>query len=109
MRPLIERLIHKAKRGTLTDNLFLKKKLFTNDAIKRLVNEIAPRFADLPAGFTRVEYLGRRQGDKAKMAIIEFTKNPILDYEKNEEALEIADFDLKSFWQWELEILEQEE
>jgi large subunit ribosomal protein L17 len=106
MRPLIEKLVRKSKRGQNEDHRFINQKLFTTKAMKRLNTEIAPRFEDLDAGFTRVEYLGRRNNDKARMAMIEFTKNPIREYEKNEEALEKEDFDLKSFWQWEMELLE---
>jgi large subunit ribosomal protein L17 len=98
MRPLIERLVHRAKRGEKQDYNFVFATLFTNDACKRLYNEIAPRFVDTPGGFTRVEYLGRRDNDKAEMAMIEFTKNPIREYEQNEEQLEIDDFQLKTFW-----------
>ena len=60
MRPLIEKLVRKAKRGQNEDHRFINQKLFTTKAMKRLNTEIAPRFEDLEAGFTRVEYLGRR-------------------------------------------------
>ena len=43
MRPLIERLVHRAKRGEKQDYNFVFATLFTNDACKRLYNEIAPR------------------------------------------------------------------
>ena len=84
MRPLIEKLVAKAKRGSTSDHRFIYANLFTTEACKRLNNEIAPRYkgeAELPAGFTRVKYLGRRNNDKAEMGMIEFTRNPIADYE----------------------------
>jgi len=77
--------------------------------MKRLNHEIAPRFKDLPGGFTRVTYLGRRNNDKAEMGMIEFVDNPIREYEQNEEALEIDDFGMTTFWQWEANLLTQEQ
>ena len=52
--------------------------LFTSTSMKRLTREVAPRFDEmgLKAGFTRIEPLGRRKPDRAKMAIIELIGNP---------------------------------
>ena len=85
VRPLVERLVHAAKRLTNADQILLKKILFKNSAIVKLREEIAPRFKDLPAGFTRIEYLGPRAIDKGKAAMIEFIGNEISEYQKNEE------------------------
>jgi large subunit ribosomal protein L17 len=75
IRPYMERLIHKAKANTNQGRLFLKSYLFTDAAINKLTNEIAPRFAELPAGFTRVELLGKRSVDKGDAAMIEILGN----------------------------------
>lgn len=42
----------------------------------RLVNVIAPRFADRPGGYTRVHKLGHRKGDHAPRAILELVDGP---------------------------------
>ena len=55
----MEKLIHKAKRLTPEDHLYLKQNLRTQEAIKKIKDEIAPRFRKLPAGFTRGENRGR--------------------------------------------------
>ena len=80
VRPLMEKLVHKAKRQTQNDHKYLKQILFKNSCIKKLTQEIAPRFKDLPAGFTRIEYMGKRSYDKGNRAMIELIGNDIEKY-----------------------------
>lgn len=49
-------------------------RLGSNDMIKRLFDEIAPRFATKPGGYTRVIKLGPRLGDSAEMVILELVE-----------------------------------
>jgi ribosomal protein L17 len=68
------------KANNLPEHLahkYVHSVLFTNVATKRLINEIAPRFKEinLNAGFTKVTSLGQRDGDSAKMAMIEIIGN----------------------------------
>ena len=81
LRPLVEKLIHKAKADNPQGHLFLKRTLFTPQAIKKIKEEIAPRYKDHAAGFTRVEFIGRRRNDKAQIAIIELMGNPMQEFE----------------------------
>lgn len=86
MRSLIEKIIHKAKtaqQGDYQGNLFLHNHLFTDKAVKRARDELAPRYKDLAGGFTRIKYLGLRRNDRARMCYIELVKNPIEIFEKN--------------------------
>ena len=49
-------------------------RLGSNDMLKRLFDEIAPRFASRPGGYTRVIKLGPRQGDAAEMVVLELVE-----------------------------------
>ena len=49
-------------------------KLGDNQVIKRLFDDIAPRFASRPGGYTRVLKLGPRMGDAAEMVILELVE-----------------------------------
>jgi large subunit ribosomal protein L17 len=46
----------------------------SNDVVKKLFDEIAPRFAERKGGYTRVLKLGPRFGDRAEMAILELVE-----------------------------------
>ncbi len=46
----------------------------SNEIVKKLFDEIAPRFAERNGGYTRVLKLGPRFGDKAEMAILELVE-----------------------------------
>jgi large subunit ribosomal protein L17 len=40
------------------------------DVVQRLFNDIAPRYADRPGGYTRLVKIGKRPGDNAEMAVL---------------------------------------
>src|SRR3989344_842021 len=42
--------------------------------VKKLVDEIAPRFSDRKGGYTKVIRLGQRKSDSAEMSLIEFVQ-----------------------------------
>ncbi|MBI3335841.1 MAG: 50S ribosomal protein L17 [Candidatus Portnoybacteria bacterium] len=71
LRPFIEPLVTKAKKGNLA-NIRLLKKYFDDQTVFKLSKEIGPRYIERPGGYTRIIKLPPRRGDGAKMAIIEF-------------------------------------
>lgn len=74
LRRVVEPLISKARTGTLAARRDVASVLKSEAVVKKLFDEIAPRFKDTPGGYTRVLKLGNRLGDNAEMAIIELTE-----------------------------------
>lgn len=79
LRPMAERMVTLAGTGSLPARRKVLTMVPDKEVVRRLFEEIAPRFTDRPGGYTRVMRLGRRRGDGAELAIIEF-----VDYELSE-------------------------
>lgn len=73
MRSFAEKLITKAKRGTLADRRDIVRTL-GDEFAKKLIEKITPTFKDRKGGYTRVIKLGSRESDSARIAIIELVK-----------------------------------
>jgi len=71
MRPIAEKMITKAKKGGLHNHRQVVAFLGDKEMASKLFDEIGPRYADRPGGYTRILKLGPRQGDNAPMARIE--------------------------------------
>lgn len=80
LRPLAEKMVTLARTGTLANRRRVQRMVRDREVLARLFDDIAPRFADRPGGYTRVIPLGPRHGDNAEMALIEF-----VDYELESE------------------------
>ncbi len=72
VRPYVERLVSKAKGGTVADRRYAKTKLFTETAVKKLFTDVAPRYKERAGGYTRITKLGRRVSDAGETVRIEF-------------------------------------
>lgn len=70
---LVERMITKAKKGTLTSRRVIAAS-FGEKVGAKLMNEIAEQYKDRSGGYTRVTKKGPRKSDGAKMAIVELVK-----------------------------------
>ena len=71
VRPLAERMITLGKRGDLHARRQASAVLTDRKILRRLFDDIAPRFEDRRGGYTRIIKLGPRRGDGARMAHIE--------------------------------------
>ena len=64
----------KDENAKVTARRIVSSRLGSNEVTKRLFEEIAPRFATRPGGYTRVLKLGPRQGDAADMVLLELVE-----------------------------------
>ncbi|MCB1284301.1 MAG: 50S ribosomal protein L17 [Microthrixaceae bacterium] len=71
LRPVAEKIITKARKGGLHNHRQILAFLGDQEIAAKLMDEVGPRYADRPGGYTRVLKLGPRQGDNAPMARIE--------------------------------------
>jgi large subunit ribosomal protein L17 len=77
-RSVAEKMITLGKGGTLHNRRLASARLHQDAAaIKILFNEIAPTQKERRGGYTRIIHLGQRQGDAAKLAILEFVDVPV--------------------------------
>lgn len=71
-RPHAEKIISIGRNKTLHNVRRAEKQLVTKDVIKKLFDEIGPRFRDRPGGYTRIRKLSKpRLNDCAPRAILE--------------------------------------
>lgn len=73
IRPLVEKVVSKAKIDNLSNRRLLLKTLGVK-TVNKLFKELGPRFKERKGGYLRILKLGARKNDGAKTAIIEFIK-----------------------------------
>ena len=71
LRPFVEKLITKAKTGTLHARRLAVRHIHKRAAADKLFQEIGPQYATRNGGYTRILKTGHRKGDGADMARIE--------------------------------------
>ncbi|HUP69431.1 MAG TPA: 50S ribosomal protein L17 [Acidimicrobiales bacterium] len=71
LRPVMEKVITKAKKGGVHRHRLVVAFIRDKDMAHKLFEDIGPRYADRPGGYTRILKLGPRHGDNAPMARIE--------------------------------------
>jgi len=82
LRPMAERMVTLAGTGSVPARRKVLTMVPDKVIVRRLFDEIAPRFIDRPGGYTRIMRLGRRHGDGAEMAIIEFVDYDLAEHEE---------------------------
>ncbi|MBR3848798.1 MAG: 50S ribosomal protein L17 [Oscillospiraceae bacterium] len=71
VRPLTEKMITLGKTNTLHNKRQALAFITKEDVVKKLFDEISPKYAERNGGYCRITKLGPRRGDCAEMAIIE--------------------------------------
>ena len=84
IRPDVDKIVTWAKRGDLHSRRLAYETLNDHKLVQRLFDVVAPLFAGVPGGYTRITKMALpRKGDCAPMAILEFTRQPEAAAEKN--------------------------
>ena len=71
VRPIAEQMITLGRRGDVHARRQALAYLRSNDVVTRLFSDVAPRFTDMPGGYSRIVKLGPRYGDSAEMVYLE--------------------------------------
>jgi large subunit ribosomal protein L17 len=71
VRSMAEKMITIAKTNDLHSKRLVLAYVTKEDVVKKLFDEIAPKYAERNGGYTRILKTGPRRGDAAEMAIIE--------------------------------------
>ena len=74
LRRWADRVVTLGKKQTLAARRRARRIVRTDEALRRLFSEIAPRFANRPGGYTRIVKVARRRGDAAPLSIVELTE-----------------------------------
>lgn len=79
LQPYFEKMVTKAKRGTIHDRRLVARKVLDRDAVYELFDVIVPDLdPDRQGGYTRITKIGNRKGDNAPMAVIEIVMEPMV-------------------------------
>lgn len=89
LRPYAEKIITKAKGGTIADRRNVAKLIEDKDVIFTLFHEVAPQFADRNGGYIRIIKLENRRGDNAPMSLVQLVTEPV-DASTNDRSARVA-------------------
>jgi len=85
-RPVAEKLITTARRGDLAARRLISAYVRSEDVARKLMEDIGPRFATRPGGYTRIYRLGPRIGDAGQMGILELVERKLVKPAKKDGA-----------------------
>ena len=72
LRPYVEKLVTKARVGSVASRRLVASKIGVGSESKKLVDVVAPKYKTRSGGYTRITKLPLRKLDAAAMAVIEF-------------------------------------
>lgn len=76
LRRIVEPLITLGKKPSLANRRLAFNRLRDRDMVVKIFNELGPRYANRPGGYTRILKMGFRVGDNAPMAFVELVDRP---------------------------------
>ena len=77
IRPIVEKLVTLGKRGDLHARRQAVSQVQDQDAVRKLFDVIASRYATRNGGYLRIMKAGFRQGDNAALAVVEFVERDV--------------------------------
>lgn len=77
VRGLVDRIITWGKRGDLHARRLAFKWVRSRTVVKKVFDELGPRYRQRPGGYTRIMKVGRRQGDNASLVLMELVDRPL--------------------------------
>lgn len=87
LRRVAEPLITLAKKDSVANRRLAFARIRDKDAVRKLFDELGPRYEARPGGYIRIMKCGFRAGDKAPMAYVELVDRPLGE----EDAAEVAE------------------
>ena len=76
VRGLVDRIITWGKRGDLHARRLAFRRVRSRTVVKKVFDELGPRYRQRPGGYTRIMKTGRRQGDNAPLVLMELVDRP---------------------------------
>ena len=76
LRRVVEPMITLAKKATVANRRLAFDRLRDRAVVVKLFDELGPRYAGRPGGYTRILKMGFRVGDNAPMALVELVDRP---------------------------------
>lgn len=76
LRRFVEPIITLAKNSSVANRRLAFSRLRDDVSVKKLFDELGPRYLDRPGGYLRILKCGFRHGDQAPMAYVELVDRP---------------------------------
>lgn len=86
VRRTVEKLITRARVDSVHNRRIVAKKVTDRDILRKLFDDIAPRYMNRNGGYTRVLKIGQRQNDAAEMVLFELVQGEEVSDKNKEEA-----------------------
>jgi large subunit ribosomal protein L17 len=95
-KPVAEKMITLGKNNSLHSRRMALRFIYKKDVVKKLFDDIGPRFKERPGGYTRIVKIGPRSGDGAEMALLELVGSEFKKKDKKKSVAEKAKAAAKS-------------